>query len=147
MLTYTSDPLAAGTDIVGPVAATIFVRTSRRHADVFVRVCDVAPDGVSRSVVDGIRRLDPRTAPGPGVFAGEDGVLAAEVELFPTAYRLPAGHRIRLQVSGGAFPRFARNFGTGEPLGSAARAARCRFEIFHDADHPSRVRLPLLRLA
>ena len=146
VLTYTSDPLVAGTDVVGPVAATIFARTSRQHADVFVRVCDVAPDGVSRNVVDGIRRLDPRTVPGPGVSAGEDGVLAAEVELFPTAYRVPAGHRIRVQVSGGAFPRFARNFGTGEPLGSAARGARCRFEIFHDADHPSRVRLPLLRL-
>ena len=146
VLTYTSDPLAADTDIVGPVAATIFARTSRPHADVFVRVCDVAPDGASRNVVDGIRRLDPRTAPGPGVSAGADGVLAAEVELFPTAYRMLAGHRIRVQVSGGAFPRFARNFGTGEPLGSAFRAARCRFEIFHDADHPSRVRLPLLRL-
>jgi predicted acyl esterase len=27
-------------------------------------------------------------------------------------HRLPAGHRLRLQISGGAFPRFARNLGT-----------------------------------
>jgi predicted acyl esterase len=29
-----------------------------------------------------------------------------------------AGHRLRLLVAAGAFPRFARNLGTGEPLGS-----------------------------
>jgi predicted acyl esterase len=35
------------------------------------------------------------------------------------AHRFPAGHRIRLQVSGGAHPRFARNLGTGEPAASS----------------------------
>ena len=37
------------------------------------------------------------------------------------AHRFRAGHRIRLQVSGGAHPRYARNLGTGEPLGEATR--------------------------
>jgi len=46
-----------------------------------------------------------------------------EVELFPTAYRIEAGHRIRVQVSEGAFPRFARNFGTGQPFAAATVVA------------------------
>jgi hypothetical protein len=71
-------------------------------------------------------------------------VLAVDVELYPTAYRVRAGHRIRVQVSGGAFPRFARNLGTAEPFGAATRAVRCRFEIYHDAQHPARVLLPFL---
>jgi predicted acyl esterase len=49
-----------------------------------------------------------------------------------------------VQVSGGAFPRFARNFGTGEPFATATRAVRCRFEIYHDARHPACVLLPVL---
>jgi hypothetical protein len=99
---------------------------------------------VSRNVVDGIRRLDPRSVPAADVTAGDDGVLAVDVELFPTAYRFRAGHRLRVQVAGGAFPRFARNPGTGEPFGTAVSGRPCRFEVFHDAAHPSRLDLPVL---
>jgi uncharacterized protein len=144
VLTFTTDPLAADLDLVGPVRARIFVRTGRQYADVFVRVCDVDDRGVSRNVVDGIRRLSPQTVPAADVQAGDDGVLAVDVELYPTGYRVQAGHRIRVQVSGGSFPRYARNFGTGEPFGAATRALRCRFEIYHDSRHPSHVLLPVL---
>ena len=145
VLTFTTDPLAADLDVVGPVRARIFVRTGRQHADVFVRVCDVDGNGVSRNVVDGIRRLSPQTVPAADVEIGDDGVLAVDVELYPTAYRVLAGHRIRVQVSGGSFPRYARNFGTGEPFGAATRALRCAFEIYHDVRHPAHVTLPVLR--
>ncbi len=144
VLTYTTEPFSASQDLVGPVSARIFVRTGRRYADLFVRVCDVDPQGVSRNIVDGIRRLSPQTVPADDVRAGDDQVLAVEVELYPTAYRVQAGHRIRVQVSGGAFPRFARNFGTAEPFAAATRAVRCRFEIFHDSRHPACILLPVL---
>jgi uncharacterized protein len=102
------------------------------------------PGGVSRNIVDGIRRLSPQTVPAPDAQVGADGILAVDVELFPTAYRVPAGHRIRVQVSGGAFPRFARNFGTPAPFGAATRARRCRFEIHDGPQHPACVLLPVL---
>src|SRR6266487_3330357 len=127
VLTFTSDPLPADTDLAGSVGARIFVRTGREHADLFVRVCDVDLKGVSRNITDGIRRLSPQTVPAPDVQADGDGIVAVDLELYPTAYRVRAGHRIRVQVSGGAFPRFARNFGTPEPFGVATRALRCRF--------------------
>jgi uncharacterized protein len=98
---------------------------------------------VSRNIVDGIRRLSPQTVPAPDVQVGEDGVLAVDVQLYPTAYRVQAGHRLRLQVSGGAFPRYARNFGTAEPFAAAAGGRPCQFEVFADAAHPSCVTLPL----
>jgi uncharacterized protein len=144
VLTYTSETVRDDLDLVGPVTARIFVRTDREHADVFVRVCDVDARGVSRNIVDGIRRLSPQTVPAADVRVGDDGILEVEVELYPTAYRVRAGHRIRVQVSGGAFPRYARNFGTPEPFGVATRAVRCRFEIHHDSRHPARVVLPVL---
>ena len=70
VLTYTSPPLAADQNLIGPVSARIYVRTEREYADVFVRLCDVDTGGVSRNVTDGIRRLNPRTGPGPGRPAG-----------------------------------------------------------------------------
>ncbi len=144
VLTYTTEPLPASLDLVGPVHARIFVHTGRQHADLFVRVCDVDTKGVSRNVTDGIRRLSPQTVPAPDARIGDDGVLAVDVELYPTAYRVPAGHRIRVQISGGAFPRYARNFGTPEPFGAATKALRCRFEIHHDSRHTAHVLLPVL---
>ncbi len=145
VLTFTAQPLAADQDLAGPVSARIYVRTSRPHADLFVRVCDVDAAGISRNITDGIRRLAPRTVPAPDVRLGDDQVLEVDVELFPTAYRVLSGHRIRVQVSGGAFPRYARNLGTDEPFGAPARARRCQFEIFHDSRHPTRIVLPVLR--
>ena len=141
VLTYTSPPLAADQNLIGPVSARIYVRTEREYADVFVRLCDVDTRGVSRNVTDGIRRLDPRSVPAPDVERGADGILAVDVELFPTGYLVKAGHRLRVQVSG-AFPRFARNFGTGEPFGVASAGQPCKFEIFADAAHRSAVMLP-----
>jgi predicted acyl esterase len=108
-------------------------------------VCDVDASGVSRNVTDGIRRLAPRTVPAPDVRPGDDQVLEVDVELFPTAYRVLAGHRLRVQVSGGAFPRYARNLGTGEPFGAPTTARRCGFEIYHDSRHPAHILLPVLR--
>jgi putative CocE/NonD family hydrolase len=143
VLTYTSAPIVTDLDVVGPVTARIYVRTSLPNADVFVRVCDVDEKGVSRNVIDGIRRLSPQTVPGPDAAPGADGVLAVDITLFPTAYRLRSGHRIRVQVSGGAFPRYARNHGTGEPFGAAVAVQRCQFEVFADGRHQSQVVLPL----
>lgn len=138
VLVFTSAELAAPVEVIGPVAATVAVRPSSPHTDVFVRVCDVDRAGVSRNVCDGLRRLTPERFP-----AGPDGVRTVRVELWPTAYRFGPGHRIRVQVCGGAFPRFARNPGTGEPLATAVRLAPVEQEIFHDPEHPSRVDLPV----
>jgi len=144
VLVFTGPVLPADVDVVGPVRARVFVRPGLEHADVFVRLCDVDPRGVSRNVVDGIRRLDPRTVPAEDVTVDDDGVLAVDVELFPTAYRFAAGHRMRVQVAGGAFPRFARNLGTAEPFATAAAGRPCRFEVFADPAHPSQLVLPVL---
>ncbi|HWD03124.1 MAG TPA: CocE/NonD family hydrolase [Amycolatopsis sp.] len=138
VLVFTGDPLTADLDVIGEVAATVFVRTELPHADVYVRICDVEPGGRSRNVTDGILRLRPGAPQ-----AGDEGIVEVRVPLDPTAYRFRRGHRLRVQVAGGAFPRFARNQGTGEPVASAVGGKPNRFEIFHDATHASRVTLPV----
>ncbi|MDT7671154.1 MAG: uncharacterized protein QOC74_3937, partial [Pseudonocardiales bacterium] len=126
VLTYTSTMLREPLDVIGPVSATIQLRTSTGYADVFVRLCDVDPDGRSVNVCDGLQRITPETFP-----ADADATHTVPVRLWPTAYRFRPGHRLRLQISGGSFPRFARNTGTGEPLGSATRLVPTDHEIRH----------------
>lgn len=52
--------------------------------------------------------------------------------------------RIRLQVSSGAHPRFARNAGSGEPLATAKTLVPADQSVFHDSAHPSAVLLPVM---
>jgi putative CocE/NonD family hydrolase len=107
VLTFTTEPLSAAVDVLGPVRAEVDVDFTAAGADLFVRLCDVAATGKSVNVTDGLLRL-------------RQGGRAV-VEMSHTAHRFRPGHRIRLQVSGGAHPRWARNYGTGEPLATAVR--------------------------
>ncbi|WP_433048542.1 CocE/NonD family hydrolase [Dactylosporangium sp. CS-033363] len=140
VLTFTSPPLAEPLTVVGPVSAEITVRattagrdddTPAPYFDVFVRLCEVDEQGRSWNICDGLARARPDRDPNEPVH----------VELWPTAYRFAANRRIRIQVSGGAHPRFSRNPGTGAPFGHELELRKVRQEILS----PSYVTLPLAR--
>ncbi len=132
VLTYTTAVLNEDVEVIGEVSAEIWFRSSLPHADVFVRLCDVDPRGRSFNVCDGLASL-----------TGADEITRGAVRLWPTAHRFRRGHRIRVQVSSGAFPRYARNHGTGEPLGTATTLRAADQSVFHDPAHPSAVILPI----
>jgi putative CocE/NonD family hydrolase len=129
VLVWTGAPLSDPLEIIGPVVATIRATASSPFHDVFVRLCDVDPQGRSVNVCDGLTRVtgaDPREP------------RDVEVRMWPTAYRLAPGHRLRVQVSGGAHPRWASNPGTGAALDEKGPTVPCDIAV-----HPgSRVLLP-----
>lgn len=137
VLTYTSAPIPASVEAVGPVRVELFVRSGSPHFDMFARVCDVDEAGGSWNVCDGLVRV----APGRGEAVG-DGVFRVVIELWPIAHRFGAGRRIRLQVSSGAHPRYARNPGTGEDLGSATGLRPVDIVVLRDGGHHSLLVLP-----
>jgi putative CocE/NonD family hydrolase len=138
VLTYTTQPLKEHLDVIGPIRLALFVTSSLPYSDFFGRVCDVHPDGRSMNICDGLLRLEP-----DNIMPQADGTLKIELEIISTAHRFLKDHRLRLQVSSGAHPRFARNLGTGEPLPTATRMVATQQTIYHDADHPSRLMLPV----
>lgn len=71
-----------------------------------------------------------------------DQLSGVQIALSPTAHRFKRGHRIRVQVSSGAFPHFNRNPGTGEPRADAIELRVADQLAFHDPEHPSAVVLP-----
>lgn len=137
VLTWTSAALPVALEIIGAVEAEVFVRSELPHLDVFVRLCDVDRRGRSWNICDGLVRISPTT------FAADPtGAVRVAVPLWPVAHRFAAGHRLRVQICGGAHPRYARNPGTGEPLGTAITLQAGWREILHDPRHPSAVVLP-----
>jgi len=137
VLTYTTPPLESVVEAIGPVRVELSVRASSAHFDMFARVCDVDQAGASWNVCDALVRIAPgRCEP------GDDGTRNVAFDLWPTAHRFAAGHRIRLQVSSGAHPRYMRNPGTGEDPNTASRTQPVDIEILHDRPHSSALVLP-----
>jgi putative CocE/NonD family hydrolase len=134
VLTFSTEPLDAPVQIIGPVRAELYVTSSLAHTDFFARLCDVDPKGRSTNVTDGILRLTAGSWPSGPVL----------VDLWPTAHEFQPGHRIRLQVSSGAHPCFARNPGTGERLATATSLKVAEQTVYHDPDHPSAILLPVV---
>ena len=133
VLVFSSDPLDEPLEVIGEVAAEMSVTRDNPYADLFVRLCDVDPRGRSYNVCDGIVRLtdaDPLTG-------------TVRVSLLGAAHRFGRGHRVRLQVAGGAHPRFARNPGNGQVDATAADLVPTQYDIGLDAAHPSALLLPV----
>ena len=138
VLVYTSPVLADDLEIIGAVTAELYVNSSLEYTDFFVRLCAVDRSGKSTNLCDGILRLS------PGQPASDsDGTKKIQIELWPTAYHFQKGERLRLQVSSGAHPRFARNLGSGEPLATASTLNVADQTVYHDPAHPSAILLPI----
>lgn len=140
VITFTTGPIDGPLEAIGPAHVELYARASEPYFDLFARVCDVDPDGASWNVCDALASV----APGRFERSEEDGVWRVEFELWPLAHRFAAGHRIRLQVSSGAHPRYVRNPGTGEHPLEAEELLAVDVEILHGPEHPSSVELPVV---
>jgi len=139
VLTFTSQPMQKNMTIIGIVSVVLYVRSTNEHTDFFARLCDVSPNGKkSTNICDGIVRLTPDSKQ-----ADKEGIQRITIDLLSTAHCFKNGHRIRLQVSSGAHPMFARNLGTEEPIATGTRMQSADQEVFHDMMHFSTIMLPV----
>ena len=145
ILVYTSRPLEQDLEVTGNVVLTLWAATSAPDTDWTAKLTEVHPDGSSYNICDGILRasfresLEKTTAVEPGE------AYEYEIDLGPTAMLFRRGHRIRLQVSSSNYPAFARNLNTGGAQHLATEARSAVQTVLHDADHPSRLILPVTR--
>lgn len=137
-LAFTSRPLEHGLLIAGPVTATLYVTSTARSMDWIVRLSDVAPDGFSRPLCDGIVRVTTED----NVSSGEaDQVAPCHVNLIGTANMFLPGHRIRLSVTNSSFPRWDLNPAADTYDGSDVSATNT---VGHGPGRPSHVLLPVI---
>jgi putative CocE/NonD family hydrolase len=138
VLTFTTAPLEAVLEAIGPVRVQLWARGSEPHFDLFARVCDVDPQGASWNVCDALASI----APDRFDQSDTDGSWRIEFDLWPIAHRFAAGNRIRLQVSSGAHPRYVRNPGTGAAPLTAERLQAVDVELLYGPEWPSSLFLP-----
>lgn len=146
VLCYTTDPLARPVEVIGPVRLVLWAASSARDTDFTAKLVDVWPSGRAENVADGILRTRYRDSVSEPTLLEPDRPYELEVDLVATAYRFPAGHRIRLEVSSSNFPRFDANTNTGGPIAEErdTDVRRAVNRVLHDRSHPSRLVLPVV---
>jgi putative CocE/NonD family hydrolase len=145
MLVYTSAPLEADLEVTGPVELSLWAVTSASDTDFVARLVDVHPDGRAVNITEGVVRARYREGDwaSPRLIV-PGAVLEYTIDLQCTSNVFLKGHCLRLEVTSSSFPLWDRNLNTGEHPNRGARMQVARQEILHDADHPSRLRLPVI---
>ena len=107
-------------------------------------MCDVYPNGDSFNIVDEFFRCRWREGYDKTVLFEPGEVYEFDIDMGPVAHFFKPGHRMRLQVTSSAFPHFDRNMNTGNPIGVDAKGEIAEISVFHDAERPSCLILPVV---
>ena len=147
VLVFDTPPLAADTEVTGPIRAEMYVSADVRDFDLWVRVLDVAPDGSAFNLMspglDVLRASYRNRSRSPELLhPGTVYKLTLDRMLTSNAFR--AGHCIRVQISGAFFPHFSRNLQTGESETTSAKTEVGHIHVYHEAAHPSQIVLPVI---
>jgi putative CocE/NonD family hydrolase len=140
ILVYSTEPLKTGTEVSGPIDATLYVSSDAKDTDVTIKLIDVYPDGTAYNLDETIQRLRYRDGYNkPPVWMESGKVYKVSIQPMTTSNYFPAGHRIRIEISSSNFPRFDRNLNTGGNNYDEAKGVVAHNAIHHSRDYPSEV--------
>lgn len=144
VLVYTSAPVAASTQICGPMTVRLFAATSARDTDWTAKVLDVHPGGYAQRLNDGIVRARFRRSMWQEAPIEPGQAYEYDIDVWSTCIELQAGHRIRLEIASSAFPKFDRNLNTGQPLFTETHSVVAEQTVFHEPGRASYLLLPIV---
>jgi hypothetical protein len=133
VLVFTGEPLPAPLTLAGRVSAHLWVGSDGPAVCLHVKLVDVAPDGGSHILLYGQERLE---RPGDST--------PVEIYLGHTAHRIPAGHRLRLQIASSDYPLFVPHPGTTESPWFAVETALNHQRVRFGGETPSHLSLTVL---
>jgi uncharacterized protein len=142
---FTSDPLVEPVTIAGPVSMDLHAATDGRDTDWMIKLVDVHPDGKAYPMAEGILRARFREGLDRPQLLEPGRTYRYTIDMVGTAVVFQPGHRIRVDITSSNFPQFDRNLNTGDPLGTGTTPRVARQTIWHAADRPSAIVLPVVR--
>jgi uncharacterized protein len=133
VVVFTGEVLSAPLTLAGRVVAHLWVGSDGPSMCVHVKLVDVAPDGGSHILLYG-----QELAEQPGESR------PVEVYLGHTGHRVPAGHRLRLQIASSDYPLYVPRPGTGESPWFAVETAPNHQRVLVGGQTPSHLSLTVL---
>jgi uncharacterized protein len=146
VLTFTSPPFEEDTEVTGHILLEMWATSTAPDTDFTARLFEMDADGGLRrmTAAPGVLRARYRSTEDPQdpnpLPDGEPTRLT--ISLGYTSYVVPAGHRLRLFVTGSLSPNLHLN--VWEPFRSMEQAQAATQALFMSPDHPSRIVLPII---
>ncbi len=144
VLVYSTTPFAQDTEVTGPVSLELFAKSSAVDTDFTAKLVDVWPDGFAQNLTEGVIRARYRDSTEKASLLNPGQIYKFNLDLWSTSNVFKKGHVLRLEVSSSNFPRFDRNLNTGEQTSTAQRFVSATNMVYHDAEHPSVLILPVV---
>jgi putative CocE/NonD family hydrolase len=145
VLIYRTAPMPEPLEIGGPIELDLQFATTARDTDFFASLVDIDEKGTMHAIGIG-GKIRARYLSGwekPSLLT-PGKVYKATIELWDTAHQVKKGHRLAVLITSTAFPGYARNLNTGEPVINATRMVAAQQTIYHDATQPSALRFRVL---
>jgi putative CocE/NonD family hydrolase len=150
VLVFDTMPLQADTEVTGPIRVEIYASADVPDFDLWVRLLDVSPDGTAFNLMSpglDVLRAGYRNASLKPELLAPGKVYLLNLDRMLTSNVFRAGHRIRVQISAAFSPHFSRNLQTGESEITSSQTQLGHIRIYHDAEHSSRIVLPIISRA
>ena len=144
VLVYSTPVLDQDVEVTGPVKLVLYASSSARDTDWVAKLVDVFPDGYAMNAAEGILRARYRDSWESPTLLEPGEIYKFEVDLWSTGNSFLKGHRIRVEVTSSNFPHYDRNPNTGNPFGQDAKLQKADQTVYHDAEHPSHILLPVI---
>ncbi len=144
VLVYETEPLEQDTEITGPIRVDLYASSSAPDTDFMAMLLDVWPNGFRQRLCDGMVRARFRDGMDRPSLIEPGKIYHYTIDAWNTSQVFQAGHRICVQITSSAFPKFDRNLNTGAPLGRTSEFVSAEQRIYHNAEYPSAVVLPVI---
>jgi len=144
VLVYSTPAMAQDTEVTGPISLELFSSSSAVDTDFEAKLVDVGPDGFAQNLTEGIVRARYRDSREKLALMNPGQVYKFNIDLWSTSNVFHKGHILRLEISSSNFPRFDRNLNTGEDVALGRRFVSATNAVYHDAEDPSALILPVV---
>lgn len=147
VLVYSTVPLQKSVNVTGLVKVTVFAAFDAEDGDLWCRLTDVDEKGNARMLLQGMVRAKYRESMLKAVPVPAGKIEKYEIELGNISNLFLKGHQIRIDIAGSCFPAGDINSGTLAHTGYATEMKKAVHHIFHNAEYPSALHLPILHNA
>ena len=148
VLTFLSSVLEQDMTAAGAIEVTLYAAISQTDADFVVKVIDVGPDGEYEMLVRGdiMRGRYRNSASTPEAFT-PNKIEKVTLRMNDIAHTFMAGHRIKVQIQSSWFPLYDMNPQQFIDINKATAKdfVPCDIRIYHDAEHPSHINIPIMK--
>jgi hypothetical protein len=156
-LKFLSPPMVENTEVIGPIALNLYASTTDDEVLWFVSLFDADPEGKERLLTRGWlrgsqRAMDPNKSKPWEPFHSHINreilipgqIYEFNIKILPTGNLFKAGHRIGLKIRC-VDDEKPRNFLEAIAQGHLWRQTPAWVTVYHDADHPSFLLLPITK--